>query len=47
MELQRRKQARPVKATNYMGAEETVFDTIDPGITSEFTGYDGLEGDDL
>ncbi len=44
MEEQRKKAREARNATNYMGAEETVFDTIDPGITSEFTGYDGLEG---
>ena len=29
-------------ATNYMGAEETVFDTIDPSLKTEFCGYDWL-----
>jgi len=30
------------KATNYMGADVTVYESIDPGITSEFVGYDRL-----
>ena len=35
--------ARP--EDNYMGAEATIFDSIDANVTSEFTGYDSLEGD--
>ena len=31
------------KGTNYMGADATVYDDIDPAITSVFTGYDKLE----
>ncbi len=31
------------KETNYMGADATVYEEIDPSITSEFTGYDRLE----
>ena len=31
------------KITNYMGAEETIFNTLDPKIVSEFIGYDSLE----
>ena len=30
------------KATNYMGADATVYDDIDAAITSEFVGYDTL-----
>lgn len=30
------------KHSNYMGADATVYDQIDPHITSEFTGYDTL-----
>ena len=30
------------KETNYMGADATVYDLIDTGITSEFTGYESL-----
>ena len=31
------------KETNYMGADATVYEQIDPSITSAFTGYDRLE----
>ena len=35
--------ARAARAeTNYMGAEATVYDSIDPRITTEFVGYDTL-----
>ena len=30
------------KVSNYMGADATVYDDIDPAITSEFVGYDNL-----
>ena len=30
------------KTTNYMGADATVYDEIDPAVTSKFTGYDKL-----
>lgn len=30
------------KVTNYMGADVTVYESIDPAITSEFVGYDKL-----
>ena len=30
------------KTSNYMGADATVYDEIDPAITSVFTGYDSL-----
>ena len=33
------------KETNYMGADATVYDSIDPTITSEFVGYDNLVAD--
>ena len=33
------------KETNYMGADATVYDEIDPTITSEFVGYDSLVAD--
>lgn len=39
-----RKQARDArKTTNYMGADVTVYQSIDPVITSKFVGYDRLE----
>jgi len=31
------------KTTNYMGADATVYDEIDPSITSQFDGYNKLE----
>ncbi len=31
------------KATNYMGADVTVYESIDPSVTSEFVGYDRLQ----
>jgi len=31
------------KTTNYMGADATVYDEIDPSVTSQFDGYDKLE----
>ncbi len=34
------REAREV--TNYMGADVTVYESIDPGITTEFVGYDNL-----
>lgn len=33
------------KTTNYMGADVTVYQSIDASITSEFIGYDRLEGE--
>mgnify|MGYP000071324894 CR=1 FL=1 len=33
------------KTTNYMGADVTVYQSIDPAITSEFVGYDKLSVD--
>ncbi len=42
MEQQRTKARKARKATNYMGADVTVYESIDPGITSEFSGYGNL-----
>lgn len=42
MEEQRNKARSARKETNYMGADATVYDEIDPAITSEFVGYDRL-----
>lgn len=44
MEEQRQKARSAREVTNYMGADATVYDEIDPGITTEFTGYDSLVG---
>lgn len=45
MEEQKQKARGARKETNYMGAEETVYQQIDPAITSEFIGYDTLTAD--
>ena len=42
MEEQRVKARTARKTTNYMGADATVYDEIDPAITSSFVGYDKL-----
>ena len=42
MEIQRQKAKTARKTTNYMGAEETVYQQIDPKITSAFVGYNHL-----
>ncbi len=42
MEQQRTKARKARKATNYMGADVTVYESIDPAITTEFTGYGSL-----
>ena len=42
MEEQRVKARNARKVTNYMGADATVYDEIDPAITSAFVGYDKL-----
>lgn len=33
------------KTTNYMGADVTVYQSIDPAVTSSFIGYDSLEAE--
>lgn len=42
MEQQRTKARKARKATNYMGADVTVYELIDPALTTEFTGYGSL-----
>ena len=42
MEVQRTTARNARKVTNYMGADATVYDEIDPSITTEFDGYDKL-----
>lgn len=44
MEAQRVRARSSREVTNYMGAEATVYDEIDPSVTTEFTGYDTLTG---
>ena len=43
MDNQRETARKARKTTNYMGADATVYDEIDPSITSLFVGYDKLE----
>lgn len=42
MAQQKEKARKARKVTNYMGADVTVYESIDPGITSTFVGYDKL-----
>lgn len=42
MEVQRDKARKARKVTNYMGADVTVYESIDSAITTEFVGYDKL-----
>ena len=44
MKEQKEKARKARKTTNYMGADVTVYQSIDPSITTVFTGYDKLEG---
>ncbi len=43
MEAQRVAARSARKTSNYMGADATVYDEIDPSITTEFVGYDTLK----
>lgn len=43
MQEQRDKARKARKITNYMGADVTVYESIDPEITTRFVGYDNLE----
>jgi alanyl-tRNA synthetase len=45
MENQRVTARKARKVTNYMGADATVYEEIDPSITSKFIGYDCLQAD--
>ena len=45
MEEQRTKARNARKVTNYMGADATVYDAIDPSVTTTFVGYDRLTHD--
>ena len=45
MQKQRETARNARKATNYMGADVTVYQSIDPSITTEFIGYDKLTCD--
>ncbi|MGN0482113.1 MAG: alanine--tRNA ligase [Lachnospiraceae bacterium] len=43
MEEQRKKARSARKETNYMGTDASVYEEIDPSITSKFVGYDRLQ----
>ena len=43
MDEQRNRARAARKVSNYMGADATVFEQVDPAITTEFVGYDTLE----
>ena len=43
MEKQRETARKARKTTNYMGADVTVYQSIDPSLTTKFVGYDSLE----
>lgn len=43
MEVQRKKARDARQVSNYMGADETIYQSIDSAITTEFVGYDRLE----
>lgn len=43
MKEQKEKARSARKVTNYMGADVTVYESIDPSVTSVFVGYDKLE----
>ena len=45
MQEQKDKARKARKVTNYMGADVTVYESIDPTVTTEFVGYDNLTYD--
>ena len=45
MEIQRKKAQEARHTSNYMGADETIYQSIDSSITTEFVGYDHLVHD--
>lgn len=46
MEAQRNQARKARKTTNYMGADATVYEDLDPSLVTEFIGYDRLESSD-
>ncbi len=42
MQVQKDTARKARKVTNYMGADVTVYESIDPSVTTEFVGYDRL-----
>lgn len=47
MKEQKEKARKARKATNYMGADVTVYQSIDPAVTTKFVGYDRLVHDSV
>ena len=45
MQKQKETARKARKVTNYMGADVTVYESIDPSVTTEFVGYDRLQHD--
>lgn len=45
MQEQREKARKARKVTNYMGADATVYEELDPALTSTFVGYDCLQNE--
>ena len=45
MQEQKEKARKARKVTNYMGADVTVYESIDPAVTTEFVGYDKLQAE--
>ena len=43
MQKQRETARKARKVTNYMGADVTVYESIDPSVTTQFVGYDRLQ----
>ncbi|MCD7904438.1 MAG: alanine--tRNA ligase [Clostridiales bacterium] len=46
MDIQKKKAREARETDTYMGAEETVFNQLDPALSTEFTGYTSLVSDD-
>lgn len=47
MQKQKEMARKARKVTNYMGADVTVYESIDPAVTTEFVGYDRLRHDSV
>ena len=45
MQVQRDRARSSRETSNYMGADATVYDEIDPSVTTVFTGYDHMSGE--
>ena len=45
MQIQRERARSSRETSNYMGADATVYDEIDPSVTTVFTGYDHMSGE--